>query len=69
MQKVSHSYVYEPLTASFTSRVSGSAVRFRHYPVTVCAERRAGSFNATGAKALGRQHDLEDAQVRRPARL
>jgi hypothetical protein len=29
---------YQPLT----SRVSGSAVQFRHYPVTVSAERRAG---------------------------
>jgi hypothetical protein len=26
-----------------TSRVSGSAVQFRYYPVTVSAERRAGS--------------------------
>jgi hypothetical protein len=26
-----------------TSRVSGNAVQFRYYPVTVSAERRAGS--------------------------
>jgi hypothetical protein len=30
---------HQPLT----SRVSGSAVQFRYYPVTVSAERRAGS--------------------------
>jgi len=32
----------------FTSRVSRSAVRIRHYPVTVSAEKRAWKFNATG---------------------
>jgi hypothetical protein len=48
--------------------VFGKAVRFRHYPVTVNAERSSKSFDATGASALGRLLDLDEAQVRRPAR-
>ena len=63
-----------PLTCGVARRylskhlVFVKAVRFRHYPVTVNAERSALRWKPLGLSVPGRLSDLDDAQVRRPAR-
>jgi hypothetical protein len=63
-----------PLTDRLAKRyrsihlVFGKAVQFRHYPVTVNAERSALCLKPLGHLVLGRLPILDEAQVRRPAR-